>query len=228
MSQQSSAPLGRKDLQQQTRERLIFTARAVFSEDGYHGARLDRIAAEAGYSKGAVYSNFAGKAELFLAVMDDNIRASLAGTEVKAESSLASLGDADAVSEAAIRGFALATLEFVAMAARDDDLRAECSKRMDLAIEGYAAMAASLGAAREDLTPAEKGALFFALDQGAAVISLAGSASLSENTLNKGLAAILGLPAGEGSLDPALHHDEVRKNIAANLTSGEPEAPDSP
>ena len=44
----------------------------AFLERGFHGASLDEIAEEAGYSKGAVYSNFAGKDDLFLAVLDAN------------------------------------------------------------------------------------------------------------------------------------------------------------
>jgi AcrR family transcriptional regulator len=55
---------------QRTRAGLVETARATFLERGFHGASLDEIAERAGYSKGAVYSNFAGKDELFLAVLD--------------------------------------------------------------------------------------------------------------------------------------------------------------
>jgi AcrR family transcriptional regulator len=53
-----------------TRAGLIETARSVFLESGFYGASLDQIAEAAGYSKGAVYSNFASKADLFLAVLD--------------------------------------------------------------------------------------------------------------------------------------------------------------
>src|SRR5690625_3096253 len=65
-------PLTRAERQHQTRVALIDAGRAVFARDGFHGARLDRIAQEAGFSKGAVYSNFDSKADLFLAVMDAN------------------------------------------------------------------------------------------------------------------------------------------------------------
>jgi AcrR family transcriptional regulator len=43
----------------------------VFLHRGFHAASLDEIAEEAGYTKGAVYSNFASKDDLFLAVLDD-------------------------------------------------------------------------------------------------------------------------------------------------------------
>ena len=40
--------------------------------DGRTPVSLDEIAEEAGFSKGAVYSNFAGKEDLFLSVLDGN------------------------------------------------------------------------------------------------------------------------------------------------------------
>ncbi len=55
------------------REELIVAAARVFRRDGYHGASLDRVSAQAGYTKGAVYSNFAGKDDLFFAVYDRQI-----------------------------------------------------------------------------------------------------------------------------------------------------------
>jgi AcrR family transcriptional regulator len=41
----------------------------VFARKGYVGASVEEIAEEAGFSIGALYSNFAGKRELFLALM---------------------------------------------------------------------------------------------------------------------------------------------------------------
>lgn len=56
--------------QAETRRRLIDVARRMFLDDGYAATSLDKVAVEAGYSKGAVYSNFSGKEELCLAVLD--------------------------------------------------------------------------------------------------------------------------------------------------------------
>jgi AcrR family transcriptional regulator len=53
-----------------TRERLLAAARTVFAGRGFHGASVEEIAAEAGYSTGALYSNFGGKEDLFLALME--------------------------------------------------------------------------------------------------------------------------------------------------------------
>lgn len=68
----------RAERQRQTRDRLIEVARVMFLDVGYASTSLDKVAVEAGFSKGAVYSNFAGKEELCMAVLDvihgENIR----------------------------------------------------------------------------------------------------------------------------------------------------------
>ena len=48
---------------------ILQGAARVFASDGYEGASMSRIAAEAGVSKGTLYNYFPGKAELFVAYM---------------------------------------------------------------------------------------------------------------------------------------------------------------
>jgi AcrR family transcriptional regulator len=55
-----------------TRADLLAAARHVFLRRGFHVASLDEIAEEAGYTKGAVYSNFRGKDDLFLALLEEH------------------------------------------------------------------------------------------------------------------------------------------------------------
>jgi AcrR family transcriptional regulator len=55
-----------------TRAGLIEAARRVFLERGFHAATLEEIAERAGYTKGAVYSNFSGKDDLFLAMLAEH------------------------------------------------------------------------------------------------------------------------------------------------------------
>lgn len=57
--------------QAETRARLIEAAVATFLECGYHAASLDEISDRAGYSRGAIYSNFDNKEVLFLACFHD-------------------------------------------------------------------------------------------------------------------------------------------------------------
>src|SRR5580704_16326188 len=55
---------------QQTRDYLLKAAAQVFAERGFHAATLDEVAAAAGFTKGAVYSNFKNKEDLFLALIE--------------------------------------------------------------------------------------------------------------------------------------------------------------
>jgi AcrR family transcriptional regulator len=55
------------------RRRLLEAAREVFAEQGYAHARLDDVAAAAGLTKGAIYSNFASKDEVFFAMLEQEV-----------------------------------------------------------------------------------------------------------------------------------------------------------
>jgi AcrR family transcriptional regulator len=63
-------PLTAERRRQQTREYLLQAAATVFAERGFYGASLDEVAAAAGFTKGAVYSNFKNKDDLFLALIE--------------------------------------------------------------------------------------------------------------------------------------------------------------
>ena len=64
------AKLSRVDSQAQTRTRLLATATTCLLRDGYAETSMEAIAAAAGFTKGAVYSNFPSKVELCQAVLD--------------------------------------------------------------------------------------------------------------------------------------------------------------
>lgn len=73
----SFEPLTPDRRRQQTREYLLKAAEQVFSERGFHGASLDEVAAVAGFTKGAVYSNFKNKEDLFLALLESRYEQNL-------------------------------------------------------------------------------------------------------------------------------------------------------
>jgi AcrR family transcriptional regulator len=64
-----SADLPSGGKRERTRLKLIGAAAEVIGEKGYDRASLEEIAARAGMTRGAVYGNFKGKEELFLAVV---------------------------------------------------------------------------------------------------------------------------------------------------------------
>ena len=270
-------PISRRDRQRQTREAIVFAARAAFAEDGYHGARLDQIARAAGFSKGAVYSNFTGKAELFLAVLDKNIEDSMTRGWNAYDQAPVDISGNDEIA-AAIKGFALASLEFIAVAARDEHLSEQVAQRLDQVVGLYAAVVESSrhasadqaadvpdagtgdvevkktgagasdagpgkarpgeagartrdpaegvgsGKTEDPLTSEQLGALLAALDQGAAVLSLAGSTALDQSLLQAGILRLLepgraagAEPASDGEGETALHHRVIRERVAQAL-----------
>jgi AcrR family transcriptional regulator len=56
-----------------TRGRLIRAAEKIFARDGFEAAKLEEIATEAGYTRGAFYANFKSKEDLFLALLEGEI-----------------------------------------------------------------------------------------------------------------------------------------------------------
>lgn len=60
-----------------TRERLFEAAARVFEEQGIGGASIEAIAAAAGFSRGAFYSNFKSRDELIIAMLEDHVEQSI-------------------------------------------------------------------------------------------------------------------------------------------------------
>src|SRR6476661_5579015 len=77
MSGSKTRPSLREEQKELTRRRLVDAAEAIFARSGYHGSSVEEIAREAGATTGALYSNFAGKEELFLALFEERIAADL-------------------------------------------------------------------------------------------------------------------------------------------------------
>lgn len=63
-------PLTPDRRRQLTRDALVAAAAEVFTRKGFHAASLDEIAEAAGFTRGAIYSNFGSKEELLFAVID--------------------------------------------------------------------------------------------------------------------------------------------------------------
>src|SRR5687768_9437537 len=61
---------------EQTRQRLFEAAAEVFAERGVGAATVEDIAAAAGFTRGAFYSNFVSKQQLVLAMLDDHLQRS--------------------------------------------------------------------------------------------------------------------------------------------------------
>jgi AcrR family transcriptional regulator len=63
----------RSERQARTRDEIVAAAERLFTTQGFHATSLDAVADAAGYTKGAVYSNWSGKEDLFFAVYERRI-----------------------------------------------------------------------------------------------------------------------------------------------------------
>ncbi len=62
----------------ETRGRLLEAAASVYAKRGFNGATLEEVAAEAGFTKGAVYAHFGSKENLLLALLEEHLASQIA------------------------------------------------------------------------------------------------------------------------------------------------------
>src|SRR5437588_11541227 len=67
-----SASVRRRLPPPERRRRILAAARDVFARAGYEGASVEALAARAGVTKPILYRHFAGKRDLYLAVLEDH------------------------------------------------------------------------------------------------------------------------------------------------------------
>lgn len=113
----------------EVRDRILDAASKVFAAEGFAGATIDAIGQAAGFTKGAVYSNFASKDELFLALLDREVE--LGGEQIA--TALESEDDTAAAAQALSRSvldsvhghadYYVLFVEYWLRAVRDPELR---------------------------------------------------------------------------------------------------------
>ena len=173
---------------EETREAVLAAAARVFAQRGLHATSLDAIAEEAGFSRGAVYYNFADKEELFLELLDrrcaaraEDLREVFADTpsdDVEATSRQAQLAAGQALD--AMTGdteWRALYLEFLAHAARDPAFRRRFAKRTN-------EMRGALDEVVERHTAAVRDALGMEPEQLAVVIDALGTGLMAHHMLH--------------------------------------------
>ena len=170
--------LTREENRERTRSALLASAAKVFARRGYDRATLDEVAADAGFTKGAVYANFDSKEELFLAMLDerfavrlqelDEVMSSHASPEEQARRAGGDFARYVVADPYWQRLFA----EFTAHAARNDRLRRELVKRYkvlrDVIAEAFRRRSEELGI-EPPLPPEEMAQMTFAMANGFAL-----------------------------------------------------------
>jgi AcrR family transcriptional regulator len=172
-----SLRLSRAEQNDRNRALLFAAARRVFLARGYHAATLEQIADEAGFSKGVVYSRFASKADLFLALLEDRIE-ERAAQNAAAAANLAGTGDFATLldlaqqAEHAAPGWRLLVIEFRIHAAGDPELNRRYAALHARTVEGIARVLVRIGG---DLPcpPRQLAELLLAIEAGLALEQLA-------------------------------------------------------
>lgn len=163
-----------------TRTELLAAAARVFAARGYEGASVGDIAAEAGFTKGALYAHFTSKSEVFLALAREQL---LACEETPA--AVPGVSD-DGVDQAAVAQWVraaqeapdlLLSLEFVSYGVRHPESRAELAAVQERGLHDLAAQVAAHRTARGRAAGPD-GPLEEDWDTALAVLSVANMAAL--------------------------------------------------
>ena len=119
-----------------TCEKLFEAAATVFEEQGIGGASIEAIAAAAGFSRGAFYSNFKSKDELIIAMLEDHVEQSirrnldLLAKHSKLDDFLEALRTMDRSHHDPLARSPLLHMEMILFVARAEQRRPELAKRL--------------------------------------------------------------------------------------------------
>ena len=80
--------MAEKNMPVTKRKKILEAAATVFSQKGFHQAKMDEIAKQAGVAKGTLYYNFSGKSKLFAATVTEGMEKIIGQVEKELESDL--------------------------------------------------------------------------------------------------------------------------------------------
>ncbi|MDX8045563.1 TetR/AcrR family transcriptional regulator [Gracilibacillus sp. S3-1-1] len=114
---------------QETRKILLESAAETFAKLGFHGASVDKIAEYAGFTKGAIYTHFKSKEELFLALLEQQIQSHLntihqiIDEEKSYEHFIEKMGHYFDLDKQNNQAWSILNMEFLLYAMRDESVR---------------------------------------------------------------------------------------------------------
>jgi AcrR family transcriptional regulator len=198
-----SQRLTRQEKQAATRQALIEAASQVFARDGIDGASLEDICEQAGFSRGAFYSNFADKRQLFLETLDRRTADNLAEIAT-------AFGDGETIDDRLVNGARAAErvvdrdhvwcqlyYEGWVLASRDEKFRTTYAQRyeaMRQAIADVIEAAASASATDLGVSSRELASALVAFFEGYALQRLVDPHALADGWFGRTLRALLGRP----------------------------------
>jgi AcrR family transcriptional regulator len=198
----------RADRQARTREELVDAAESLFTANGFNATSVDAVADAAGYTKGAVYSNFESKEDLFFAVYERRIDRRVAEIEATlASGETAYEGLARLITELERRhddGWLAVFFEFWAHVLRHPELRGRFAEQHRRALEPFAAALERNAAERGERLPEDP--MKLATARLAAQTGLQLERLTQPDLVDEGLSLrMLRLAMNEGGLDGLSH-----------------------
>src|ERR1700688_745770 len=158
-----------------TRDKLFEAAARMFEEQGIGGASIEAIAAAAGFTRGAFYSNFKSKDELIIAMLEDHVEQSILRIHglLARHRNLADFIDAlktmDRSRQDPLGRSPLLHMEMILFVARAEKRRPELAKRLRARrklIADIVEITSKSGGRSGSLNPSWTGAILLALEDG--------------------------------------------------------------
>src|SRR5258708_23418949 len=158
-----------------TRDKLFEAAARMFEEQGIGGASIEAIAAAAGFTRGAFYSNFKSKDELIIAMLEDHVEQSirrnldLLDRHKKLADFIDALKNMDRSRQDPLGRSPLLHMEMILFVARAEKRRPDLAKRLRARrklIADIVETASKNGGEKGSLNPAVAGASLHALGDG--------------------------------------------------------------
>jgi AcrR family transcriptional regulator len=215
--------LTRAERRQQTRQELLTAAEECFLSGGFHATSVEQVADRAGYTKGAVYSNFASKEDLFFALYERRVERLLTQTvprlrQLGPQRAFDDLATATIERRQADDGWLAVFFEFWAHTLRHPELRKRFAAVHARVLEPMAEAVRVLIEARKSALPADVTALQVATAWNAMEIGL----SLERLTQPHVVDAKLARQMGRLLLDAALDAPRSTSNARTQQNGSTP------
>jgi len=195
--------LTRPEQNERNRALVLDAARRIFLAHGYHGATIEEIADDAGFSRGVVYSQFGTKAELFLGMLERRMAERAAQTAAQAgrlsgEGGAITLMEGAADRDSEDPAWGLLLIEFRVHAARDQELNSRYASAHRRTVERLATVLGGIYERADQAPPLPTGQLaelMMAISSGAQLEHAANPAALPKSVRFQTLRRLLATDA---------------------------------
>lgn len=192
--------LTNEERKQETRKMLLDSAAQTFAQLGFHGASVDKIAEFAGFTKGAVYTHFKSKEELFLALLEQQMHSHLntiqqiINEEKSIDHFINKMGHYFDLDKQKNQSWSILNMEFLLYAMRNESVR---KKWTDMILESIEHISTVLNNMRarygqhSDLSAEELAWTILSLENGVAIFYFIAGENVPINLYGKALQNIM-------------------------------------